>query len=79
MLIAEIGRVKQGAAPVIQEDSNGVTASLDKIMATMGVLSLTCPLMGQSYGLFCETLVANPAFPYCRLASCGDSPSSRSS
>ncbi|KAI1798255.1 hypothetical protein LXA43DRAFT_19782 [Ganoderma leucocontextum] len=46
VLMAEIGRVKQGATPVIQEDLTGVTSSLDRIMATMGILSSTCPLMG---------------------------------
>ncbi|PIL27471.1 transcription factor [Ganoderma sinense ZZ0214-1] len=45
VLITEMDRVKHGATPA-QEDLAGVTLSLDKIMATMGVLSTTCPLMG---------------------------------
>ena len=48
MLIAEIGRVRQGAAPVVQEDLTGINSSLDRIMTTMGVLSSTSPLMGES-------------------------------
>ncbi|RDX54452.1 hypothetical protein OH76DRAFT_1340989 [Lentinus brumalis] len=47
VLVSELRRVLQSAAPVRQEEITNITSSLDKITAAMTSLSASSPLMGE--------------------------------